>query len=350
VEYIHSKNFVHRDVKPDNFVMGLGSQSSQVFIIDYGLAKKYRDQHTHVHIPYIEGKSLTGTARYASVNALRGSEQARRDDLESLGYVWLYLLRGSLPWMGLTGRDQKQKYARIADVKSRTSFEQLCRGFPEEFIKYFTMVKGMQFTEQPNYSELRQLFRNVFIREGFLYDYKYDWLQRDGLRPVASENLATRARVAAPFRPQSARRPTLRDRFGPKTSMGLRAEVEKKVEKETEFEKIGRPDSTLATARRRKEREAKKAIQEEEACLRRKPAERVEEVSLRPKTPVARIPIRNRAIDPPKESGVRRKILRTMEEEALTPRRGRYVALDTGAVKRTVAPPWKVDTRPRTGR
>ena len=175
VEFIHNKNFIHRDIKPDNFVMGVGNSATQVFIIDYGLAKKYRDQHTHMHIPYVEGKSLTGTARYASVGALRGVEQSRRDDLESLGFVWMYLLKGTLPWMGLNGRDQKQKYDRICDVKAKTSFEDLCRGFPNEFVRYFQIVRALRFTEKPNYAELRQMFRDLFIREGFVYDYKYDW-------------------------------------------------------------------------------------------------------------------------------------------------------------------------------
>ncbi|KAH0790045.1 CK1 family protein kinase [Histomonas meleagridis] len=174
-EYIHKKNFIHRDIKPDNFVMGIRNTSNQVFIIDYGLAKKYRDQKTHVHIPYCDGKSLTGTARYASVNALQGKEQSRRDDLESLGYVWLYLLRGNLPWMGLTAKDQKQKYQKICAVKSRTTFEELCKGFPDEFVRYFHIVRNLKFSETPNYSELRKLFRNLFIREGFVYDFKYDW-------------------------------------------------------------------------------------------------------------------------------------------------------------------------------
>lgn len=177
VEFLHNKNFIHRDIKPDNFAMGLGSSSNQVFIIDYGLSKKYRDQHTHTHIPYIEGKSLTGTARYASVGALKGIEQSRRDDLESLGYVWLYLLRGGLPWMGLNGKDQKQKYNRICDVKSKTSFVDLCKGFPNEFVKYFNAVRSLRFTDKPNYSELKQMFRDLFIKLGYVYDYQYDWVK-----------------------------------------------------------------------------------------------------------------------------------------------------------------------------
>ena len=175
VEFVHSKNYIHRDIKPDNFVMGTGKNSNKVYIIDFGLSKRYRDQFTHQHIPWIEGKSLTGTARYASVNALRGIEQSRRDDMEALGYVWLYLLRGSLPWMGLKGKDQKHKYDRICEVKARTKVEDLCKGFPDEFVQYFKEIKKLHFTDTPNYALYRQMFRSLFVRLGYVYDGVFDW-------------------------------------------------------------------------------------------------------------------------------------------------------------------------------
>ncbi|VDN37403.1 unnamed protein product [Dibothriocephalus latus] len=105
IEYVHSKTFIHRDIKPDNFLMGIGQRCNRLFLVDFGLAKKYRDSRTRLHIPFRDDKNLTGTARYASINAHAGYEQSRRDDIESLGYVFMYFLKGQLPWQGLRVSD-----------------------------------------------------------------------------------------------------------------------------------------------------------------------------------------------------------------------------------------------------
>ncbi|KAL1293215.1 hypothetical protein HN51_053867 [Arachis hypogaea] len=175
VEFVHSKSFLHRDIKPDNFLMGLGRRANQVYIIDFGLAKKYRDTSTHQHIPYRENKNLTGTARYASMNTHLGIEQSRRDDLESLGYVLMYFLRGSLPWQGLKAGNKKQKYEKISEKKVSTSIESLCRGYPSEFASYFHYCRSLRFDDKPDYAYLKRLFRDLFIREGFQFDYVFDW-------------------------------------------------------------------------------------------------------------------------------------------------------------------------------
>ncbi|XP_062087725.1 casein kinase 1-like protein 2 [Humulus lupulus] len=175
VEFVHSKSFLHRDIKPDNFLMGLGRRANQVYIIDFGLAKKYRDSSTHQHIPYRENKNLTGTARYASMNTHLGIEQSRRDDLESLGYVLMYFLRGSLPWQGLKAGTKKQKYEKISEKKVQTSIESLCRGYPTEFASYFHYCRSLRFDDKPDYAYLKRLFRDLFIREGFQFDYVFDW-------------------------------------------------------------------------------------------------------------------------------------------------------------------------------
>lgn len=186
IEYVHSKSFVHRDIKPDNFLMGLGKRANQVNIIDFGLAKKYRDAKTHLHIPYRENKNLTGTARYASINTHLGIEQSRRDDLESLGYVIMYFLRGALPWQGLKAATKKLKYEKISERKMSTPIEVLCKGFPQEFVTYFQVCRSLRFEDKPDYNYLRNMFRDLFYREGYSYDYVFDWTifkhqyQKDG--------------------------------------------------------------------------------------------------------------------------------------------------------------------------
>jgi len=175
IEYVHNKNFIHRDIKPDNFLMGIGRHCNKLFLIDFGLAKKYRDNRTRQHIPYREDKNLTGTARYASINAHLGIEQSRRDDMESLGYVLMYFNRGSLPWQGLKAATKKQKYEKISEKKMSTPVEVLCKGFPAEFAMYLNYCRGLRFEEAPDYMYLRQLFRILFRTLNHQYDYTFDW-------------------------------------------------------------------------------------------------------------------------------------------------------------------------------
>lgn len=172
LEMLHSRSYVHRDVKPDNFLVGLGDKARVVHVIDFGLAKRYRDD-AHDHMPYREDKNLTGTARYASINTHLGVEPSRRDDLESLGYVLLYLLRGSLPWQGLKADTKAKKYERVMLKKMETTTTVLCDGFPNEFRTYFDHIRALRFDDQPNYDGLRRLFRDVQRR--YAFDDTFQW-------------------------------------------------------------------------------------------------------------------------------------------------------------------------------
>jgi len=175
IEYLHKQNFIHRDIKPDNFLMGLGMQGNVVHLIDFGLAKQYRDPITRKHIPYRDNKSLTGTARYASINTHQGIEQSCRDDLESLGYVLMYFNRGSLPWQGLKAQNKRQKYEKIREKKIATPVEELCRGYLPEFAQFLKASQRLKFDEPPNYAYFRDLLTGAFKREGFVYDHTFDW-------------------------------------------------------------------------------------------------------------------------------------------------------------------------------
>merc|ERR1712046_39965 len=175
IEYIHYKSFIHRDIKPDNFLIGLGRKANLIHCIDFGLAKKYRDPKTHQHIPYRENKNLTGTARYASINTHLGIEQSRRDDLEALGYVLMYFLRGSLPWQGLKANTKKEKYEKIMEKKMSTPVEVLCKHFSSEFVTYLNYCRSLRFEDRPDYAYLRRLLKEFFFQEGFQYDFVFDW-------------------------------------------------------------------------------------------------------------------------------------------------------------------------------
>ena len=202
LEYLHERNLVHRDVKPDNFLMGVGKKSNVVYVIDFGLAKKYRDSRYGTHLEYRENKQLTGTARYASLSTHLGIEQSRRDDLESLGYVLLYLLRGGLPWQGLKAKDKNQKYSRITDKKIVTPIEELIADYPEEFGVYLNYCRSLKFEEKPDYKYLRGLFRSLFFAKGYSYDFQWDWLaspsyDADQVRASSSAAPASSSRATA---------------------------------------------------------------------------------------------------------------------------------------------------------
>jgi hypothetical protein len=134
---------------------------------------------TLAHIPYSDGRLLTGTARYASVPVMNGVEPTRRDDLVSLAYVLCYFLRGNLPWMGLKAPKPEIKYAQILKIKKRTSAKELCYGMPEEFQWFLESVSRLTFSQTPSYAEYREKFRALFIRSGFVYDYAFDWPKVD---------------------------------------------------------------------------------------------------------------------------------------------------------------------------
>jgi len=176
IEYIHAKNFVHRDIKPDNFLIGLGKRADKIYIIDYGLAKKYRDPRTGLHIPFKDNKSLTGTARYTSINTHLGIEPSRRDDLEAIGYVLMYFLRGKLPWQGLVAKTKQEKYEKIMEAKIATPIETLCKGFPEEFATYLNYCRGLRFEDRPDYNYLKRLFKDLFWKTYTEWDFLFDWV------------------------------------------------------------------------------------------------------------------------------------------------------------------------------
>ena len=169
LQYIHNKHILHRDIKPDNFIMGLDNNSWKVYLIDFGLSKKYRSSKTLKHINFAEHKKLIGTARYASINALAECEQGRRDDMEALGYVLMYFLKGNLPWQGLKINRRDDRYRKIYEKKKETTAEELCKGFPKEFCEFVKYTRKLEFEEEPDYDYLRNLLKQVMKDKNYAY-------------------------------------------------------------------------------------------------------------------------------------------------------------------------------------
>ncbi|ODQ79201.1 hypothetical protein BABINDRAFT_171933 [Babjeviella inositovora NRRL Y-12698] len=184
IEQVHAHDLIYRDIKPDNFLIGRHGMPGEnhVHLVDFGMAKQYRDARTKQHIPYREKKSLSGTARYMSINTHLGREQSRRDDLEALGHVFFYFLRGQLPWQGLKAPTNKQKYEKIGEKKRTTPVLELSEGLPRQFAQYLDLVRKLPFDADPDYDGYRQLLLSVLDDLGETADGDYDWLHLNGGR------------------------------------------------------------------------------------------------------------------------------------------------------------------------
>ena len=151
---MHSKGLIHRDIKPENFLIGKDLGAKNIYMIDFGLAKKFRNK-SGVHIPYKDNKNLTGTARYASVNTHLGIEQGRRDDIEGMLYMLIYFYRGNLPWQNIEAKNKKEKYEKIMEIKLSTPVQELCEGLPVQILNTLKYTRRLYFDDEPDYRYIR---------------------------------------------------------------------------------------------------------------------------------------------------------------------------------------------------
>ena len=177
IEYIHSKNIIHRDIKPENFTTGYNDLST-IYLIDFGIARKYRSSRTLKHVKFELTGRMFGTVRYASYNASRGCQQSRRDDLESVGNMLIYLYTGVLPWKGINLKDklQKKKYLDMLLLKKYTTNEVICNGMPKEFLEYYNYCRNLKFEQDPDYEYLRNCFRGMLKANLDRNDLKFSYL------------------------------------------------------------------------------------------------------------------------------------------------------------------------------
>jgi len=173
IEALHNSGYLHRDIKPDNFLIGTSDKKSRIYMIDLGLSKRYMKDNNHIE--YNTNKSFTGSFRYSSIRNHRGIEQSRRDDLESIGYMLIFFTKGCLPWQGLKGSTKSKRSTNILNVKNSKSLEDLCEGLPREFLLYMKYCRLLRFPQKPDYVILRDLLINLFKNNKYTLDFVYDW-------------------------------------------------------------------------------------------------------------------------------------------------------------------------------
>ena len=176
IEFVHSKYIIHRDIKPENFLIGKPDKYL-IYIIDFGLSKKYKSSRTNKHVQFRLTKKFTGTARYASLNSIRGAEQSRRDDLEAIGYMLLYFFNhGKLPWQGVSCKAKAEKYVKIYSMKKHLDFDIFCKDMPKQIITYMNYCRELEFEQKPDYDYLRNLFEDVLKSKGMYNDLHFSWI------------------------------------------------------------------------------------------------------------------------------------------------------------------------------
>ena len=190
IEIVHGKNYIHCDIKPQNILIG-NENLNLIYLIDFGLAKKYRSDRGN-HVKFSVTKRIIGTPRFCSINAMRGIELSRKDDLESIAYMVIYFIKGNLPWQGLKIEDSEKRFKKITEIKKNSKTEELCKGLPKEIWEFYDYTKNLEFEENPDYDYMRGLFYNVLNNLNAENDIFFSWSNKDDNNKILTNKNITR--------------------------------------------------------------------------------------------------------------------------------------------------------------
>ena len=199
LESVHKKGIIHCDIKPENFLIGLRDKRI-IYLIDFGLSKKYRSDRTKKHIQFTITKTMIGTARYASMNALSGLQLSRRDDLESLSYVILYFLTKKLPWQGITAKSLDKRYKKIYEKKSELESWEKFKIIPIEIQNFVKYCRNLGFSEEPNYKLMKKFFYDLLDKMELEDDKNFSWIIDKSIIGSKMPELYTRKKYSAMFK------------------------------------------------------------------------------------------------------------------------------------------------------